>query len=198
MSAIIRYIINMLPYMLVSIPVYAIARTVYIKSRKLPFNKCREAALLVFVSFLTGLASQTVIPKFEFGVNGFGIVQSGVHTTNLIPFKVFVQTYNDVFVHGNINYFLINFLGNIVIFMPIGFFVALLWKVSGKRVVATGFLISLFIELSQLFLARGTDVDDLILNTTGTILGLLIYKAFSKAFSTFSAKFKASERKAEL
>ena len=45
-----------------------------------------------------------------------------------------------------------------------------------KNVIFIGFLISLSIELTQLFLKRTTDIDDLILNTLGVIIGLLISK----------------------
>ena len=37
------------------------------------------------------------------------------------------------------------------------------------------FIISLFIELAQLFLPRATDVDDLIMNTLGGFLGFIVY-----------------------
>ena len=45
-----------------------------------------------------------------------------------------------------------------------------------KNVILIGFLISLSIEFTQLFLKRTTDIDDLILNTLGVIIGLLISK----------------------
>ena len=82
-------------------------------------NWYHEITLFLFVIFIVGLASQTVIPKIEFGVDGFGIVQNGIHNTNLIPFKVLTETYNEVFVNGNVNYFIINFLGNIILFFAI-------------------------------------------------------------------------------
>lgn len=75
-------------------------------------------------------------------------------------------------------------------FMPFGFLIPLLWNVSDKKVIVIGFCSSLFIEFCQLFLARGTDVDDLILNTTGTILGLLLYKMLYKKSKKIMVKFK--------
>ena len=75
-------------------------------------------------------------------------------------------------------------------FMPFGFLIPLLWNVSNKKVIVIGFCSSLFIEFCQLFLTRGTDVDDLILNTIGTILGLLLYKMVYKKFKNFMVKFK--------
>ena len=64
-----------------------------------------------------------------FGMNGgVTIVQTGKSEINLIPFKVIFDTYREVIQNGYINYFIINFLGNIIMFIPIGFFVALLWN----------------------------------------------------------------------
>ncbi len=177
MGRIISYIVNMLPYMLIAIPIFIIARVIILKLKSNKINLKHEIVLLLFAAFLVGLASQTVIPKLDIGVNGGLTIQTrGVGSVNIIPFRFLYDTYKEVFENDNINYFLINFIGNIVMFVPIGFCLPVLWKIKGRYVILTGFLISLFIELSQLFLSRGTDVDDLILNTLGTAAGLLIYK----------------------
>ena len=177
MGRIIGYIVNMLPYMLIAIPIFIIARVIILKLKSNKINLKHEIVLLLFAAFLVGLASQTVIPKLDIGVNGGLTIQTrGVGSVNIIPFRFLYDTYKEVFENDNINYFLINFIGNIVMFVPIGFCLPVLWKIKGRYVILTGFLISLFIELSQLFLSRGTDVDDLILNTLGTTAGLLIYK----------------------
>ena len=175
MRAILGYIVNMIPYMVITIPIYLLIRFVYLKSKHKKLNWHHEVVLFLFVIFIVGLASQTIIPKFETGIGGFKIVKSGIHETNLIPFKVLFETYNEVFVNGYINYFLINFLGNIILFMPFGFIIPLLWKVSDKKVIV---------------LTRGTDVDDLILNTLGVVFGLLCYKLLYKKFNNKMDKFR--------
>lgn len=190
MRTVIRHIINMIPYMIVTIPIYLIIRATILKIKKEKVNCYHESSLFIFVIFIVGLASQTIIPKFEFGITGFNIVKSGIHDTNLIPFKVLFETYNEVFVNGYINYFLINFLGNIMLFIPFGIFIPLLWKVSIKKVILIGFCSSLFIEVSQLLLTRGTDVDDLMLNTIGVVLGLVLYKILNKNFNNFVMRFR--------
>lgn len=166
MKVIILYIKSMFPYMLITIPIYVLFRLLFFKKRKI--NWYREMALLLFVLFIVGLASQALVSN------------NRVHSTNLIPFIVLKDTYNEVFINGNINYFLINFIGNIIIFMPLGFFIPLLWNIENKKVILIGFLSSLFIEVVQLFLARGTDIDDLILNTIGSSLGLLIFNILNR------------------
>ena len=190
MSAIIMFVKNMIPCMLIAIPIYLIVRVIIIKTKKIKMNLYREIALFAFVIFCAGLASLTVIPKFEFGVSGFNVVENGVHGTNLIPFLVFVETFNEVFINGNINYFLINFVGNIVMFIPFGIFIPFLWKTSGKRTVFIGFCVSLFIETCQLFLTRGTDIDDLMLNTVGVFIGVVIYEIMFKHFKGLILKYK--------
>lgn len=186
MSYIIRYLAAMTPYMIATIPIFAFFRfIVYHKTKKL--NLRREVILLIFTVFLVGLASQTVIPKFDF-TDGIKIIGSGTGEINLIPFKVIPETYREVVINGRINYFIINFLGNIIMFMPIGSFIPALWNIKSRNVILIGAGISLFIEITQLLLPRGTDIDDLILNTLGTALGLIVYKLISKKHSNFFTK----------
>lgn len=191
MNAISNYIVNMIPYMIIAVPIYLIVRFLMLRKSSRKFNLYHEIALLIFVIFVVGLASQTVIPKIELGINGnINILKNGTHGINLLPLKVLFETYREVFINLNINYFIINFLGNIIMFMPIGFFIPLLWEIPDKKIIIVGFLFSLFIEVCQLFLNRGTDVDDLILNTLGTILGLLVYKFLYKKFKNLIIRFR--------
>ena len=181
MNRIISYIVNMLPYMIITVPIFIIIRLIIIKVKNYRLNLKHEVLFLLFTAFLAGLASQTVIPKLEIGINGgLSLQTGGVSSVNIIPFKLLYDTYKEVFENDNINYFLINFVGNIAMFVPIGFCLPVLWSIKGRYVVLIGFLISLFIEISQLFLSRGTDIDDLILNTLGTGFGLLLYKLLKR------------------
>ena len=187
MSSIFRYVVDMLPFMLLVIPIHVAVRIILLRRRQI--NLTREAALLIFVMFVAGLMSQTVIPEIRISAGEVHIINDGFHTTNLIPFRVLFDTYKELS-RGHLGALIINFFGNVVMFMPIGFFVALLWKLSGAKVVLAGFLTSLFIEVTQLFLARNSDVDDLMLNTLGALFGLLIYKLLDWAFPKITAKFK--------
>ena len=71
---------------------------------------------------------------------------------------------------------------NVVMFMPLGFLLPLLWKEyqSLVRTAIIGFCFSCGIEFCQLFNRRVSDVDDLLMNTLGAILGWLIWIAFSR------------------
>lgn len=68
----------------------------------------------------------------------------------------------------------INILGNIVMFVPLGVFLPILWPRLQKawKAISMGFLAIVLVELCQLVTLRGRcDVDDLLLNVPGVILG---------------------------
>ena len=62
---------------------------------------------------------------------------------------------------------------NAVMFAPFGFLLPVLWRSCRKWSVTTfaGFLLSLTIEILQMFCFRATDVDDLLMNTLGAGFG---------------------------
>ena len=64
-------------------------------------------------------------------------------------------------------------LPNVLLFVPLGIFLTTLWGrfLSGWRACLFGFCVSMTIELLQIFTFRATDINDLITNTLGTILG---------------------------
>ncbi len=80
---------------------------------------------------------------------------------------------------------------NIILFIPFGFFVPLLYKkyYNPIKVVLLGFIFSLSIEMIQMFGMGTTDINDLVTNVIGTFLGYCICKFLSKNNSY--EKFKA-------
>lgn len=192
MRSVIGYFLNMLPYLALALPVYLVIRVIVLKRRDGKPNLLHELALCLFVLWCVGTASQTVIPKFEFGVSGFGLVKSRIREINLIPFRVFANTYTQTFVNGLRSYFYINFLGNILLFVPFGFLVPLLWRIKKHKVILSGCLASVLIEICQLFLSRSTDVDDVILNTLGTALGLMLFLLYYRCFKERALRFRQS------
>lgn len=130
----------------------------------------------IFAYFLVTIFSITGIPSISQLLEGPDLSEK----INLIPFRYF-KTNPTMYYQ------------NILLFMPIGFFLPLLWN-SFRRIdktVLIGFSISLFIEISQLFNFRATDLDDLIMNTLGTLLGYLLFQlgkmVFPKLVNCFSA-----------
>ena len=168
MSKILSYLLAMFPYIIITIPIVLIARVIYLYRNNKKVDLNHEIVLLIFILFLAGLFSQAFIPD------------DGMHRTNLIPFKIIYDTYDQVFNKNNINYFIISFLGNIIMFIPIGLLIKVLWNPSNKKSIISGLAISLFIEIVQLFLNRTSDIDDLLLNTLGVWLGIILYNYYQK------------------
>lgn len=74
---------------------------------------------------------------------------------------------------------------NVLLFIPFGFFLPVLWNEfrSVKRVLKIGFFTTFVIEISQIFTSRATDIDDVITNCVGTLIGYMIAYWFTKAFT---------------
>jgi glycopeptide antibiotics resistance protein len=78
---------------------------------------------------------------------------------------------------------LINLVGNVVMFVPLGCLVPWIWKPWGRFLRNFGLMtgIILCVELSQYVLCLGTcDVDDLLLNLIGTTIGFVLWKLCSR------------------
>ncbi|NMP37982.1 MAG: VanZ family protein [Clostridiales bacterium] len=200
MSKVLGYIVNTIPYMLCFLPVIVLIRIIFItriKKRGLHVNWYHEVGLCLFLMFIVGVASQTIIPKLEIGNASMGIINGNLSgEINLIPGMVFVDIYRECFLNHYPLYFVINVLGNICLFLPIGFGIPLLWKdISAKKILLIALLSSLFIELCQFPQARGTDIDDLWINALGAIAGYTLYIFLNKSQYQFFEKFKLRQRK---
>lgn len=93
---------------------------------------------------------------------------------NLVPFKEMFR-----YAFGSYK-FMKNIVGNIVIFLPLGFFAS--YYLNTKKwfsPVLITLIISLCAEGIQYYIGRVFDVDDIILNTFGGFLGYLLFVAIS-------------------
>lgn len=134
--------------------------------------------LCLYLAILSKLILFKYIPLSEI-INHFNFTYDGYHwrSNNFIPFK----TINFYLFLADINLYIRieNLAGNIIGFMPFGFILPLLEKKFQKlsTVTLATFCLSLTFELLQLVFEFGSfDVDDLMLNTLGGILGFLPIK----------------------
>ncbi|MES9682791.1 VanZ family protein, partial [Gottfriedia acidiceleris] len=112
------------------------------------------------------------------------------YTNNFVPFEVFVDSIR----YGSFSIALKQVGGNIVLFMPLGFALPVLNpKIKKSKTILVGFTVSLGIEIIQgttgFFIGynyRSCDIDDLLLNTFGTVLGVIVFSLSTK----FSIKKK--------
>lgn len=187
------YIQEMLLYMVIAFPFYLTGRFIFIKKTKKKIKLLNEAILAIFALYLVGLASQTIIPRFNMATDSntgeflFEIYLSNENAeVNLIPFYTLYQyffTYNE-----NISDWeslsLLNITANMLLFLPIGFFVPLIWKRwnSFKKIFWLGFSVTCLIEMIQFFIGRSPDIDDVILNTLSVSMGYGIFLLSKKIF----------------
>lgn len=104
---------------------------------------------------------------------------------NFVPFKNILHFYHHYGMHGwpVRQSFLINVFGNLLLFLPGGFMafwlLALPHKIKISAVLAL--LLPLLIECGQALTGRGIwDIDDIILNSSGWMLGYFIAFLYSK------------------
>ena len=77
----------------------------------------------------------------------------------------------------------LNLAGSVIGFLPFGFILPVIGKrmKNGFLVTVCGFCLSLFVESMQLIFKVGSfDVDDLLLNTLGTVLGYLAFSVCNR------------------
>ena len=90
------------------------------------------------------------------------------------PFRINRRAFVYMFGYETRQEAMLNFIGNVTMFIPVGIVWPIVYKDLNKpwKVIAAGIGFSLLIEILQLpFYDRVTDIDDLILNSTGYLIG---------------------------
>ena len=165
-----------------------------IKNKKT--NIVREIILFIFFVYFLFLLLLTIFKggRIEFS-NQFNSYMYREHgllgIINVVPIKETINT----FMHSEtgMRNSLRNLIGNILVFMPLGFFIPLLFDKFNnlKKVLKVGCLSSLAIELSQLFVGSNVcDIDDVIYNTLGALAGFICYKTFETIIKKVNLKNK--------
>jgi len=186
MQVIINYLDDMLFFIVIALPLVLVWRLFRWKKRGFEWREwLHELGIFILVLVIVGLFSQTILPKN-------GLAEPSIEHVNLEFFRVFRETYNAIIYLGFWEPFYINFLGNIVLFIPIGFLLPLLFAKleNGIYTVLIGLGLSLFIEIMQLPQQRSSDVDDLWLNATGALVGFVIYRIVKSKYPAFARLFK--------
>jgi len=92
-------------------------------------------------------------------------------TSNFVPFKeMFRYSFGSPLFYRNV-------IGNMIMFLPYGFFLSQFIKIHKVgKILFLSFIASTSIEITQLLIGRVFDVDDIILNILGGILGFYLYR----------------------
>ncbi len=153
------------------------------KPKEQRLSSKRSFISLLFLWYLCAVAALTIVPLRDSRTQNL---------PNHINLKPVLRSYHRFFDINNsgdpdaIRNFYGNFFGNIIMFIPLGIFLVWLYNKSLGKVALIGFLASVAIESIQylnMFAGyyRYVDVDDVILNTLGAIIGYWIYKKFLHA-----------------
>ena len=180
---------------LISMALWIIYRLYNVVKNK-RINIAREIILFIFFVYFLFLLLLTIFKggRIEFS-NQFNSYMYREHgllgIINVVPIKETINT----FMHSEtgMRNSLRNLIGNILVFMPLGFFMPLLFDKFNnlKKVLKVGCLSSLAIELSQLFVGSNVcDIDDVIYNTLGALAGFICYKTFETIIKKVNLKNK--------
>lgn len=165
-SYIFSFLTDGIPYILLLLPPYILFRCFRLKKNiSSLLSMPKEIARAILFIYLIMLFTQTFI------------VNSGTNSIELIPFRIIMMQLK--YAQSNMHSFLFNVIGNIGVFIPVGIIFAYLLDSDIKKTILHGSLISVFIEIVQIPLQRTTDIDDVILNTTGTVIGCFIFLLLS-------------------
>lgn len=169
----INLIINLWPMLVLSLVVLIMFRGVYLYRTKAKFVLYRELFSLCFVVYILLLFELVTSTDF------------GSVSNNFVPFREILR----YAVHSKLYYR--NVIGNIVLFVPFGFFASYFCKNNrGYITMFITFITSLTIELIQMGIGRSFDIDDIILNVVGGLFGYLIYRILKLLFDRFSDRLK--------
>lgn len=193
---IVRQVFQMLPCMAAALVTWSVLRPFRLRQLNaagLVSPKRRELSLLCCVLFCAGLCALTLFPygfwgeclrmlweanyrpDFEFPDWKESIRTLKELPKSVTPFREIVRVTQG----GPWLWFVL--WGNIGMFAPIGFCVPLLWrKKRWYHALIIGGLFSFLIEFIQVFAGRVSDVDDIILNTSGALIGFFMYCVLRK------------------
>ena len=210
---IIYYLRQMLPLGLLALLAFLLLRPRRARRLErlgLTSGPLREITLCLFILFCAGLAALTLFPANVWSY----VMDLGRGWYDGASFFSFYPTWEEIMAGlGHLDHMLtplqeirralesmsywlmFMLLGNIAMFVPIGFFPALLWR--GWRwwkALLLGLLTSCTIESIQFFIGRSTDIDDVILNTTGAVLGFGLYALLRVLFPRAAARFHCQDK----
>lgn len=106
---------------------------------------------------------------------GFGRISTEIRPIQFIPFETISKFFSGKF---SFYAFFINIICNIILFIPFGFLGLIIKFFKSVKYLLPFFIsVIIFIELLQIISGRGYgEVDDVILNTFGMLIGYLMFK----------------------
>lgn len=171
---------QVVPVTLLAGLVYVIVRYIQVKRQGTHLSKQTEIFRALFVCYLTGLINLILVPPnlwlmiWYYLFNGFsggGIGPLFTFNFNLVP-TLLKWVMGELTIGSWVFKMLI---GNFLMFVPMGFLLPFISeKLNRRNVLKLSVVIPVIVELVQPIVGRSFDVDDLILNSSGIIVGYFI------------------------
>ena len=144
--------------------IYAAIRYAVIKKQSRTVIWRSEIMRLLLVGYLTGLYLRN-------GYSGCEIAPLFSGSFNFVP--TFLKVHTGEFTIGRWVRTMLE--GNLVMFVPMGFFLPLVSKkIKARNIWWLAILIPFFVEILQPVIGRSFDVDDVLMNFAGIIVGYLV------------------------
>ena len=165
-----------------------------IKSKAENNNKPMKINLWIFfILYLVLLITLTLFDPMggRNGFNAFNWTQEGLdiyleNSVNLVPFKTIIEYIQKIFTSLlDTSTIFLNLFGNIACLMPLALFIPILFKKvdNTKKFLISILCVTLGIELIQFITFTGScDIDDVILNTIGGFIGILLFRILHLTF----------------
>ncbi len=175
-NAIKEVLLDTWPMIALSCIVFSIVRVAYLIRNKEKFVFSNELMMLTFIVYILCMF-QIVTSQDVSTVHGVNITLFKELTRYQIGTKLFYR----------------NIIGNIIMFVPFGFFISYYLKLEKKHLFFfITLIVSIVIESIQLKIGRAFDIDDILLNMIGGLLGYYIYRIIDKLFGNFSETIKGT------
>lgn len=185
-NSVINQFIQVIPITLLVGILYIIFRFLKLKKNNSDINYKREILYLIFICYIVGLFNLVLVP-----INFWNIIWYNIfYNFNENPFAgIFDFSYNFIPIIYKIiigEYTLDSWgkamiVGNFLMFIPMGILLSLcLENVNKKNIFKYAVLIPLAIEVLQLVVGRSFDIDDLVMNFLGIVIGYYLVKLIKK------------------
>lgn len=185
-NSIINQFVQVIPITLLIGLLYIIFRFLKLKKNNSDINYKREILYLIFICYIVGLFNLVLVPInfwdiiwynifYNFNENPFAGIFD--FSYNFIPtiYKIIIGEYTlDSWGKAMI-------VGNFLMFIPMGIFLPLCFKnINKKNIFKYAVLIPFAIEVLQLVAGRSFDIDDLVMNFLGIVIGYFIVELVKK------------------
>lgn len=201
------YLCQMLPCVLVAAALFFILRPLRVRKlarRGLTSSIRREGTLLFFVVFCAGLGALTLFQSgfWQWGhwywvFRGESPVFFPVNYAHQLEALQIIPLQNILNGGGSGSWARYMLWGNIILFLPLGFFPALLWRhPRWWKSMLCGLCPSLFIEVVQFFIGRSSDINDILLNTLGALIGYWLFLLLRRFAPRFVKTFICQQQEA--